>query len=149
RYSLNQEELRAYFPIDKVLSGLFCIVQRLYGIEIHELEGFDGWHPEVRLFEITENGQHVGRFFFDLYARPNKRGGAWMDGARDKRRTAAGTLQTPVANLVCNFTPPVGERPALLTHDEVTTLFHEFGHGLHHLLTQVEHAGASGINGVA
>ncbi|EKM95154.1 oligopeptidase A [Stutzerimonas degradans] len=149
RYSLNQEELRAYFPIDKVLSGLFAIVQRLYGIQIRELQDFESWHPDVRLFEISEHGEHVGRFFFDLYARPNKRGGAWMDGARDKRRTAAGTLQTPVANLVCNFTPPVGERPALLTHDEVTTLFHEFGHGLHHLLTQVEHAGASGINGVA
>jgi len=149
RYNLNQEELREYFPIDKVLSGLFTIVQRLYGIEIHELEDFDSWHPDVRLFEIRENGEHVGRFFFDLYARANKRGGAWMDGARDKRRTCLGTLQTPVANLVCNFTPAVGERPALLTHDEVTTLFHEFGHGLHHLLTQVEHAGASGINGVA
>lgn len=149
RYSLNQEELREYFPIDKVLSGLFAIVQRLYGIEIHELEGFDSWHPDVRLLEIRENGEHVGRFFFDLYARANKRGGAWMDGARDKRRTCLGTLQAPVANLVCNFTPSVGERPALLTHDEVTTLFHEFGHGLHHLLTQVEHAGASGINGVA
>jgi len=149
RYSLNQEELREYFPIDKVLSGLFAIVQRLYGIEIHELHDFDAWHPDVRLFEIRENGEHVGRFFFDLYARANKRGGAWMDGARDKRRTSLGALQTPVANLVCNFTPPVGERPALLTHDEVTTLFHEFGHGLHHLLTQVEHAGASGINGVA
>ena len=149
RYSLNQEELREYFPIDKVLAGLFAIVHRLYGIEIEEVEGFDGWHPDVRLFEITERGEHVGRFFFDLYARPNKRGGAWMDGARDKRRTAHGVLQTPVANLVCNFTPAVGERPALLTHDEVTTLFHEFGHGLHHLLTQVEHAGASGINGVA
>ncbi|WP_312289690.1 oligopeptidase A [Stutzerimonas nitrititolerans] len=149
RYSLNQEELREYFPIDKVLSGLFAIVQRLYGIEIHELENFDSWHPDVRLFEIRENGEHVGRFFFDLYARANKRGGAWMDGARDKRRTCLGTLQTPVANLVCNFTPAVGERPALLTHDEVTTLFHEFGHGLHHLLTRIEHAGASGINGVA
>ncbi len=149
RYSLSQEELRAYFPVDKVLSGLFAIVKRLYGIEIHELEDFDSWHPDVRLFEIREKGEHVGRFFFDLYARANKRGGAWMDGARDKRRTCLGTLQTPVANLVCNFTPPVGERPALLTHDEVTTLFHEFGHGLHHLLTQVEHAGASGINGVA
>ncbi|TLX57715.1 oligopeptidase A [Stutzerimonas nosocomialis] len=149
RYSLNQEAVREYFPVDKVLSGLFAIVQRLYGIEIHELEDFDSWHPDVRLFEIRENGEHVGRFFFDLYARSNKRGGAWMDGARDKRRTALGELQTPVANLVCNFTPPVGERPALLTHDEVTTLFHEFGHGLHHLLTRVEHAGASGINGVA
>jgi len=149
RYSLNQEELRAYFPIDKVLAGLFTVVQRLYGIEIVELEDFDAWHPEVRLFEIREHGEHVGRFFFDLYARANKRGGAWMDGARDKRRDAEGRLISPVANLVCNFTPPVGERPALLTHDEVTTLFHEFGHGLHHLLTRVEHAGASGINGVA
>jgi len=149
RYSISQEILRAYFPIDKVLSGLFAIVQKLYGIEITELKGFDTWHPDVRLFEIKENGEHVGRFFFDLYARPNKRGGAWMDGARDKRRTAAGSIVSPVANLVCNFMPAVGDQPALLTHDEVTTLFHEFGHGLHHLLTRVEHAGASGINGVA
>ncbi|MCR4507671.1 oligopeptidase A [Pseudomonas sp. 32.2.56] len=149
RYSISQEILRAYFPIDKVLTGLFAIVEKLYGIQIKELTGFDTWHPDVRLFEITENGQHVGRFFFDLYARANKRGGAWMDGARDKRRTADGTLISPVANLVCNFTPAVGGKQALLTHDEVTTLFHEFGHGLHHLLTRVEHAGASGINGVA
>ena len=149
RYSISQEEVRAWFPVDKVLTGLFAIVQKLYGIEIRELKGFDTWHPDVRLFEISENGQHVGRFFFDLYARANKRGGAWMDGARDKRRDAQGKLIAPVANLVCNFTPPVGGKPALLTHDEVTTLFHEFGHGLHHLLTRVEHAGASGINGVA
>ncbi|MBF7144430.1 MULTISPECIES: oligopeptidase A [Pseudomonas] len=149
RYSVSQETLRAYFPIDKVLSGLFAIVQRLYGIEIRELKGFDAWHPDVRLFEITENGQHVGRFFFDLYARANKRGGAWMDGAKDRRRTAEGSLQSPVANLVCNFTPADAGKPALLTHDEVTTLFHEFGHGLHHLLTRIEHAGVSGINGVA
>jgi len=149
RYSISQEILRAYFPIDKVLSGLFAIVEKLYGIQIEELSGFDSWHPDVRLFEIKENGAHVGRFFFDLYARANKRGGAWMDGARDKRRDAAGKLISPVANLVCNFTPAVGGKPALLTHDEVTTLFHEFGHGLHHLLTRVEHAGASGINGVA
>ncbi|MDT4791917.1 Oligopeptidase A [compost metagenome] len=149
RYSISQETLRAYFPIDKVLSGLFAIVQKLYGIEIRELSGFDTWHPDVRLFEISENGQHVGRFFFDLYARANKRGGAWMDGARDKRRNVRDEVVSPVANLVCNFTPAVGDKPALLTHDEVTTLFHEFGHGLHHLLTRVEHAGASGINGVA
>lgn len=149
RYSISQEEVRAWFPIDKVLSGLFAIVQKLYGIEINELKEFDSWHPDVRLFEIRENGAHVGRFFFDLYARANKRGGAWMDGARDKRRAADGSLVSPVANLVCNFTPAVGGKPALLTHDEVTTLFHEFGHGLHHLLTRVEHAGASGINGVA
>lgn len=149
RYDLNQEELRAWFPIDKVLSGLFAIVQRLYGIEIRELHDFESWHPDVRLFEILEQGTSLGRFFFDLYARPHKRGGAWMDGARDKRRTAHGHVQSPVANLVCNFTPAVGDQPALLTHDEVTTLFHEFGHGLHHLLTYIEHAGASGINGVA
>ncbi|WP_437879847.1 oligopeptidase A [Pseudomonas sp. LRF_L74] len=149
RYSISQEILRPYFPIDKVLTGLFAVVEKLYGIQIEELSGFDTWHPDVRLFEISENGQHVGRFFFDLYARANKRGGAWMDGARDKRRRADGSLISPVANLVCNFTPAVGGKPALLTHDEVTTLFHEFGHGLHHLLTRVEHAGASGINGVA
>lgn len=149
RYSVSQEALRAYFPVDKVLSGLFAIVQKLYGIQIRELSDFERWHPDVRLFEIEENGQHVGRFYFDLYARANKRGGAWMDGARDRRRTAEGELQSPVAYLVCNFTPAVGGKPALLTHDEVTTLFHEFGHGLHHLLTRVEHAGASGINGVA
>ncbi|GIZ10753.1 oligopeptidase A [Pseudomonas sp. NCCP-436] len=149
RYSISQEEVRAWFPIDKVLTGLFAIVQKLYGIEIRELHEFDSWHPDVRLFEIRENGEHVGRFFFDLYARANKRGGAWMDGARDKRRAADGRLIAPVANLVCNFTPAAPGKPALLTHDEVTTLFHEFGHGLHHLLTRVEHAGASGINGVA
>ena len=149
RYSISQEILRAYFPIDKVLSGLFAIVEKLYGIQIKELSGFDTWHPDVRLFEIEENGQHVGRFFFDLYARANKRGGAWMDGARDKRRAASGELVSPVANLVCNFTPASTGKPALLTHDEVTTLFHEFGHGLHHLLTRVEHVGVSGINGVA
>ncbi|VXC87170.1 oligopeptidase A [Pseudomonas sp. 8Z] len=149
RYSISQEEVRAWFPVDKVLSGLFAIVQKLYGIEINELKDFDTWHPDVRLFEIRENGEHVGRFFFDLYARANKRGGAWMDGARDKRRDASGQLIAPVANLVCNFTPASPGKPALLTHDEVTTLFHEFGHGLHHLLTRVEHAGASGINGVA
>ncbi|UVE17867.1 oligopeptidase A [Pseudomonas sp. LS44] len=149
RYSISQEILRAYFPIDKVLTGLFAIVEKLYGIQIEELTGFDSWHPDVRLFQISEQGAHVGRFFFDLYARANKRGGAWMDGARDKRRAADGSLISPVANLVCNFTPAVGGKPALLTHDEVTTLFHEFGHGLHHLLTRVEHAGASGINGVA
>ncbi len=154
RYNLSQEEVRAWFPIDKVLTGLFAIVQQLYGIEIEELSGFDSWHPDVRLFQISEHGQPLGRFFFDLYARANKRGGAWMDGARDKRRNASAELISPVANLVCNFTPPlaiaaVNGQPALLTHDEVTTLFHEFGHGLHHLLTRVEHAGASGINGVA
>lgn len=149
RYDLSQETVREWFPIDKVLSGLFAIVQKLYGIEINELHDFERWHPDVRLFEIREHGEQIGRFYFDLYARANKRGGAWMDGARDKRRSADGRLVSPVAYLVCNFTPATTGKPALLTHDEVTTLFHEFGHGLHHLLTRVEHAGASGINGVA
>lgn len=149
RYAISQEQIRAWFPIDKVLSGLFAIVERLYGIQIEELRDFDTWHPDVRLFEIREHGAPVGRFFFDLYARANKRGGAWMDGARDCWRNAAGERISPVANLVCNFTPAAPGKPALLTHDEVTTLFHEFGHGLHHLLTRIEYPGASGINGVA
>lgn len=149
RYSISEEELRAYFPIDKVLSGMFNIVEKLYGVQINELTDFDSWHPDVRLFEITENGQHVGRFFFDLYARAHKRGGAWMDGARDQYRDSKGQLINPIAYLVCNFTPASEGKPALLTHDEVTTLFHEFGHGLHHMLTRIEFAGVSGINGVA
>lgn len=149
RYSISEEALRAYFPVDKVLSGLFAIVEQLYGIQLRELTDFDRWYPDVRLFAIEEQGQLLGRFFLDLYARPNKRGGAWMDGARDRRRSADSQLVTPVANLVCNFTPPLDGQPALLTHDEVMTLFHEFGHGLHHLLTRIDHAGASGINGVA
>lgn len=149
RYSISDEALRVYFPIDKVLSGLFQLVENLYAIQIHELTEFDAWHPDVRLFEIKEQGQTIGRFFFDLYARPHKRGGAWMDGTRDRYKNSAGQIVTPVANLVCNFMPASGSKPALLTHDEVTTLFHEFGHGLHHMLTRVEHMGASGINGVA
>ncbi len=137
RYDISEEELRTYFPIDKVLSGLFAIVEQLYGIQITELSDFDSWHPDVRLFEITEDGKHVGRFFFDLYARSHKRGGAWMDGSRDKYRASNGSLINPIAYLVCNFTPAGQGKPALLTHDEVTTLFHEFGHGLHHLLTML------------
>lgn len=149
RYSISQEQVRAWFPVDRVLSGLFTIIQRLYSVEINELQDFEGWHPDVRLFEIIENGEQIGRFFIDLYARSNKRGGAWMDSAREKWRNADGQLISPIAYLVCNFTPGSAERPALLTHDEVTTLFHEVGHGLHHLLTRVEHLDVSGINGVA
>ncbi|MGA4815864.1 M3 family metallopeptidase [Pseudomonas aeruginosa] len=120
-------------PVDKVLSGLFAIVERLYGIQIRELHDFERWHADVRLSrDPRERREHVGRFYFDLYARANKRGGAWMDGARYRRRDAPGLLIDPVAYLVCNFTPAVNGKPALLTHDEVTTLFHEFGHGLHH-----------------
>ncbi|WP_193074646.1 oligopeptidase A [Pseudomonas sp. FME51] len=154
RYAISQEELRPWFPVDRVLQGMFGVVGRLYGIELREVSDFERWHADARLFEVLENGEVIGRFFLDLYARSHKRGGAWMDGARDRRRLPGGELQRPIAYLVCNFTPPVataavGEQPALLTHDEVTTLFHEFGHGLHHLLTRVDYPSASGINGVA
>ena len=149
RYAISQEALRPYFPVNRVLDGMFKIAEQLYGVQMREVSDFDRWHPDARLFEVTEDGQVIGRFFLDLYARSNKRGGAWMDGFRDRRRVQGGAVQTPVAYLVCNFTPAVGNKPALLTHDEVTTLFHEFGHGLHHLLTRIDYSAASGINGVA
>ncbi|MBL4833988.1 MAG: oligopeptidase A [Pseudomonas sp.] len=149
RYAISQEELKPYFPIDRVLQGMFSVVEKLYGIQLRETSDFDRWHPDARLFEVIEQGEVTGQFFLDLYARSHKRGGAWMDGCRDRRRLPGGNLQRPIAYLVCNFTPAVGGKPALLTHDEVTTLFHEFGHGLHHLLTQVDYPAASGINGVA
>ncbi|WP_143820951.1 oligopeptidase A [Motiliproteus sp. MSK22-1] len=156
RYALSQEELRPYFPIERVLSGLFEIVGRLFGISVEEIgaekldaSGVELWHVDARFFEVTRQGQRVGYFYLDLYARSNKRGGAWMDECRVRRRLEDGSLQLPVAYLVCNFNPPVADQPALLTHNEVTTLFHEFGHGLHHLLTEVEWAAVSGINGVA
>ena len=147
-YQLSQEEVKAYFPITQVLPGLFAVVEKLYGLAIAETNDFDTWHPDVRFFEITDkNGDLRGRFYIDLYARPKKRGGAWMDDCVGRKRIDD-AVQTPVAYLTCNFTPPTGDAPALLTHDEVTTLFHEFGHGLQHMLTQVDHLGVSGINGV-
>ncbi len=149
RYDLSQEELKPYFPEARVLRGMFEVVRRLYGMEIEEVEGVQTWHPDVRFFAIRDSkGALRGRFYLDLYARPNKRGGAWMDECISRRRSGTGEIQTPVAYLTCNFSPPVGETPALFTHDEVLTLFHEFGHGLHHMLTQVDHAGVSGISGV-
>ncbi len=148
-YDFSEEELRPYFPENRVLPGMFEVVRRLYGITIKPVENVETWHPDVRVFEIRDDSGEVrGRFYVDLYARPNKRGGAWMDECLSRRRRAQ-SVQVPVAYLVCNFTPPVGERPALFTHDEVNTLFHEFGHGLHHMLTKVDYAGVSGINGVA
>ena len=147
RYRINDEELRPYFPLPQVLSGLFEVVQRLYGIRITTLSDVDIWHPDVTAYEIRDEGGMRGRFFIDPYARPDKRGGAWMDECAGRRRGREG-VQAPVAMLVCNFTPPLAGQPALLTHDEVLTLFHEFGHGLHHLLTRVEIAGVAGINGV-
>jgi len=149
RFDVSQEELRPYFPAPRVIDGLFAVAQRLFGIAITAVEGIDSWHPEVRFYEIRDRaGALRGQFYLDLYARPHKRGGAWMDGCIDRLFTDR-CDQIPVAFLTCNFTPPVGEKPSLLTHDEVQTLFHEFGHGLHHLLTRVDYPAVSGINGVA
>ncbi|RFA39592.1 oligopeptidase A [Alkalilimnicola ehrlichii] len=148
RYQISQEDLRPYFPETRVIPGLFKVVERLYGLKIEQVDGADVWHPDVRFYEIREVGGELrGQFYFDLYAREKKRGGAWMADCRVRHRTADG-LQIPVAYLTCNFSPPVGDKPALLTHDEVETLFHEFGHGLHHMLTRVDYPSVSGINGV-
>nr|WP_300315259.1 oligopeptidase A [Halomonas sp.] len=148
RYAISQEQLRPYFPAPKVVNGLFAVVERLYGVQVEEDATTPTYHPDVRFYRLLENGTPIAGFYLDLYAREGKRGGAWMDECRVRRRQD-GELQLPVAYLVCNFTRPVGNRPALLTHDEVTTLFHEFGHGLHHMLTRQEVADVSGINGVA
>ncbi len=149
RYDLSQETLRPYFPAPKVIEGMFQVVKRLYGLNISEQKDIDVWHEDVQYFEIRdENNMIRGSFYLDLYARPFKRGGAWMDECLVRKNTSEG-LQNPVAYLTCNFSPAVGEQPSLLTHSEVTTLFHEFGHGLHHMLTQVDVSGVSGINGVA
>jgi len=148
RYAISQEEIKSYFPEDKVVSGLFAVVNRLYGLNIVERHDIDVWHPSVRFFDIfDESGTSRGQFYLDLYARSHKRGGAWMDECLSHRLTPNG-LQIPVAYLTCNFSEPIGDKPALFSHDEVTTLFHEFGHGLHHMLTKVHYAGVSGINGV-
>ncbi len=147
-YQLSQEEVKAYFPITRVLPGLFAIVEKLYGLKISEISDFDSWHPDVRLFQIHDKSSQLrGKFYLDLYARAKKRGGAWMDDCVGRKKSGH-TIQTPVAYLTCNFTPATANEPALLTHDDVTTLFHEFGHGLHHMLTQVDYLGVSGINGV-
>ncbi|MBI3560866.1 MAG: oligopeptidase A [Gammaproteobacteria bacterium] len=150
QYTISDEELKPYFPETRVIPGLFAIVGRLYGIRITPLSNIDRWHPAVRFYEIRDaDNQLRGQFYLDLYAREKKRGGAWMDDCRGRHRLLSGMLQTPVAYLTCNLSPPIGEQPALFTHDEVTTLFHEFGHGLHHMLTQVDPLAVSGINGVA
>lgn len=147
--SLSQELLRPYFPVESALNGLFTITKTIFGISVVEKQGVARWHDDVRFFELQNaTGEVVGQFYLDLYARENKRGGAWMDSAITRWQHPQGELQKPVAYLVCNFTPPVGEKPACLTHDELTTLFHEFGHGLHHLLTEMAHLDISGISGV-
>ena len=149
KYAISQEDVKPYFPEDRVIGGLFEVVNRLYGLDIRQVEKFDSWHDDVRFYEIFDNsGALRGRFYLDLYARPHKRGGAWMDECISRRKLADGEVQSPAAYMVCNFAPPVGKDPALFTHDEVQTLFHEFGHGLHHMMTQVDYSGVSGINGV-
>ena len=148
RYDLSQEDLRPYFPETRVLPGLFAVVERLYEVRIQPAPGADLWHPDVRFYELRDaTGELRAHFYMDLYARAKKRGGAWMDEYRGRRRSVRG-VQTPVAFVTCNFTPPVAGRPALFTHDEVLTLFHELGHALHHMLTRVEYYDVAGINGV-
>ena len=150
KYAISDEELRPYFPEHKVVSGLFEVVSRLYGLRIEQQTGVDTWHKDVSFYKIFDaDNQHRGSFYFDLYAREKKRGGAWMDVCRSRRRLSNGEIQLPVAYMVCNFNGPVDGKPALFTHDEVVTLFHEFGHGLHHMLTKIDAGGVSGISGVA
>lgn len=150
KYAISDEQLRPYFPEDKVLSGLFKTVEQLFGVRVEEQQDIDTYHDDVRFFAIYDaNNTLRGRFYLDLYAREHKRGGAWMDDCMGRKVRLGGQLQTPVAYLVCNFNRPIGDKPALFTHDEVVTLFHEFGHGLHHMLTQVDAAAVAGINGVA
>ncbi|MEZ8241728.1 oligopeptidase A [Vibrio splendidus] len=148
-FEISDEELRPYFPESNAVSGLFEVLNRVFGMSVTEREGVDTWHDSVRFFDIFDaTGTLRGSFYLDLYAREHKRGGAWMDDCRGRRITQSGELQTPVAYLTCNFNKPVGDKPALFTHDEVVTLFHEFGHGIHHMLTQVDAGAVAGINGV-
>ncbi len=148
-YAISQEDVRPYFPVSKVLQGMFDVISELFGLKIVERKDVDVWNSYVQFFEIyNQDGSLRGGFYTDLYARPHKRDGAWMDDARVRRRLLDGSLQFPVAYLTCNFTRPIGDNPSYLTHDEVVTLFHEFGHCLHHLLTRVEYLAVSGINGV-
>ncbi len=148
-YAVSQEELKPWFSDNQVISGMFGLVERLYGIVIRESDDAPVWHETVRFFDIFDkNNRKIAAFYLDPYARPHKRGGAWMDECIVRWKKPDGSLQLPVAYLVCNFDAPVGDKPALWTHDEVTTLFHEFGHGLHHMLTGVCELGVSGIRGV-
>ncbi|OCG67490.1 oligopeptidase A [Gilliamella sp. Imp1-6] len=148
-YAINDEELRPYFPQQRVINGLFEVVHRIFGITAKERQGVEVWDPEVKFYDLfAANGELKGSFYLDLYAREHKRGGAWMDDCIGRMRFADGHVQKPVAYLTCNFNRPVGDKPALFTHNEVTTLFHEFGHGLHHMLTEIDTSSVSGINGV-
>jgi oligopeptidase A len=149
KFQLSRESLRPYFPLPRVLAGLFAIVKRLYGIEVTERTNMSVWHSSVRFFNIAAaGGETIAGFYLDAFSRPEKRSGAWMDECVVRKSLACGAA-LPIAQLVCNFTAPSGSAPALLTHDEVNTLFHEFGHGLHHMLTRVAYPSVAGINGVA
>jgi oligopeptidase A len=148
RFDLSEEALRPYFPAPRVLQGMFAVAEKLYGVSIAERTGIDLYHPDAKFFDILNaDGSRRGSFFVDLYARPKKRGGAWMDECVG-RMSMSGAKHLPVAYLVCNFMPPSGDKPALLTHSEVVTAFHEFGHGLHHMLTRIDYPSVAGINGV-
>lgn len=148
RFSISDEELRPYFPLPRVMDGLFDVLKRLYGIRAEEVADIDRWQPEVRYYRlVNERDEEIGGFFMDLYARPNKRSGAWMDECV-LRKHLDDACQIPVAHLVCNYTKPSGNKPALLSHGEIVTLFHEFGHTLHHMLTRIDYPSVSGINGV-
>ena len=149
RYAISDEQLRPYFPKDKVVSGLFEVVHKLFGLSIKQREGVDVWHDDVNFYDVFDKaGEKRGSFYLDLYAREKKRGGAWMDDCVGRSQLADGSIQYPVAYLTCNFNGPVGNQPALFTHDEVVTLFHEFGHGIHHMLSQINASSVAGINGV-
>ncbi|MFO1227015.1 M3 family metallopeptidase [Roseateles sp.] len=147
RYAFSDQEVKQYFTAPKVVAGLFSIIERVFHVQIREAQA-PVWNESVRFFELSRDGKAIGNFYLDLYARTGKRPGAWMDEVRSRWLKPTGEQQLPVAQLVCNCASPVGDKPALLTHDDVITLFHEFGHGLHHLLTQVNDLGASGISGV-
>ncbi len=148
-FHFTQEDLRPYFPIDKVLAGFFAIVHQIYGIQLKKISGVSVWHEDVNFYAVYDEAETlIGGVYLDLYARPHKRDGAWMDECRVRRRLQDGSLQHPVAYLTCNFMPPVQGKPALLTHDDVLTVFHEFGHCLHHILTKVDYPSVAGINGV-
>jgi len=150
RYAISDEALRPYFPENKVVAGLFEVVNRLFGLTIKERDNVDVWHKDVKFYDVFDaNNNQRGSFYLDLYARAKKRGGAWMDDCVGRRELSTkADIQLPVAYLTCNFNGPVGNKPALFTHDEVVTLFHEFGHGIHHMLTQINASGVAGINGV-
>lgn len=150
KFSISDEQLRPYFPASKVVKGLFEVVKRVFGMKVRERLGIDTWHPDVRFYDIFDAEDELrGSFYLDLYAREHKRGGAWMDVCLGRRYRQDGSLQKPVAYLTCNFNGPVDGKPALFTHNEVVTLFHEFGHGIHHMLTRIDVAGVAGISGVA